>query len=335
MSAIDQFALSGVWDYRNVIVPLAAGVPLALEGAKLAKNIYEKPEVIREGLHSLKNKAIDFFTLRPSEGKSEGIQRIAKNCFYLFLCLTLMALACYFSATLLPSTLAVTAALSSVVMIGKCFVNGAKYKEQLVDAFSRREDESLSDAKRRIGKNILKVALFAIGLGVAITVGICVLWPMISNGFSWAVSLPFQTKGVVFAEYASLGLIHGGLAYKKWKEGNKLGALFHIFAAALSFIFPAFYWNNDMRLHHSFYGLALMATPYRPLQFFGSLVTLDSALYFIEPWRGYISTTAAGLPQKNEYDFINTVVDNYALYAGTYAGALALEDANNTFERIE
>lgn len=332
MSAIDQFALSGVWDDRNMIVPMAVGVPLAVEGAILAKNIYEKPEVVREGLASLKNKIIEFFTLRPDEERSDGIKRIAKNWFCLLLCLALMAVACYFSATLLPTTFAITTALSSVVMIGKCFVNGAKYKQQIVDAFSVHEGESMSDAKRRIGKNILKVALFAIGLGLAMAFSICVLWPMFSNGFSWMVPLPFQTKGVVFAEYASLGLIHGGLAYKKWKEGNRAGALFHIFAAAMSFIFPAFYWNTDMRLHHSFYGLALMATPYRPLQYFGSLVTLDSALYFIEPWRGYISMNAAGLPQKNEYDFINTVVDNYSLYAGCYTGALALEDVNNAFD---
>lgn len=332
MSAINQFALSGVWDDRNIIVPMAVGVPLAVEGAILAKNIYQRPEAVRDGLVSLKNKIIEFFTLRPDEERSDGIKRIAKNCFLLLVCFALMALVCYFSATFLPTSLAITTAFSSVVMIGKCFVNGAKYKQQIKEAFSIREGESMSDAKKRIGKNILKVALFAIGLGVAIAFSVCVLWPMLSNGFSWMVYLPFQTKGVVFAEYASLGLIHGALACKKWKEGNRTGALFHIFAAALSFIFPACYWNNDMRLHHSFYGLALMATPYRPLQFFGSLVTLDSVLYFIEPWRGFISTNAAGLPQKNEYDFINTVVDNYSLYAGCYTGALAVEDVNSAFE---
>lgn len=332
MSAINNFAISGAWDYRNVIVPAAVGIPLAVEGAILAKNIYQKPHVIKEKFIALKDKAIDSFTLRQGEDFWVGILRIAKNCFYLLSCLALMATAAYFSIILLPSALAITTAISSIFLIGKLFMNAGEYKRQLIDAFTARDGEDPVEAKKRIRKNIFKAALLTAGAIGAIAIGAYVLYPILTNGFSWAVGLPFQSKGVVFAEYASVGALHGGLAYNKWKKGDKWGALYHLFAAALSFIFPSFYWNNDMRLHHSFYGLLLMATPYRSLQFLGGVVTLDSSLYMLEPWRGYTSINAWGWPQKNEYDFINSVVDNFPLFAGTYAGSMMLQNVNDNWK---
>jgi hypothetical protein len=242
-----------------------------------------------------------------------------------------MATAAYFSAILLPGAMAITTAISAVFLIGKLFMNAGEYKKQLIDAFTTRDGEDPVEAKKRIRKNILKAALLTVGAVAAIAIGAYILAPMITNGFSWGVALPLQTKGVVFAEYASVGALHGALAYNKWKKGDKLGAVYHLFAAALSFVFPAFYWNNDMRLHHSFYGLLLMATPYRSLQFFGGMVTLDSSLYMLAPWRGYTSINALGLPQKNEYDFINSVVDNYSLFAGGYAGSMMLQNINDNW----
>lgn len=332
MSAINQFALSGVWDYRNVIVPIAVGVPLAVEGSVLAKNIYQKPQVIKEKLNDLKNKIIESFTLHENENRHVGIIRVAKNYFTLLSCLALMAIAVYFSVTLLPISISITMAISAIFLIGKLFVNVGEYKRQLIDAFTAREGENAEEANKRIRKNIFQAALAVIVTAATIAIGAYILAPMITNGFSWAVSLPFQTKGVVFAEYASLGLLHGSIAYHKWKKGDRWDALFHLFCGALSFIFPAFYWNHDMRLHHSFYGLALMATPYRPLRFLGGMVTLDSALYFLEPWRGYISVDGWGWSHHNEYDFINTIVDNYPLYAGTYAASLLIENINDVWD---
>lgn len=330
MSAIQQFAKSGVWDHKNIIVPLAAGIPLAIEGAILTKNLIQNPHILKEKWTSLKNKLIESFTVQPEETRREGILRIAKNSLALASCLALMATAAYFSVILLPSALAITSAISVIFLIGKLFANAKEYKKQLVAAFTAQEGEDPEVAKKRIRKNILKAAALVLVTAATVGIGSFVIAPMIAHGFSWSVALPLQTKGVVFAEYASVGALHGTLAVYQWKKGNRGEAIYHLFAAALSFVFPAFYWNNQMRLHHSFYGLLLMAAPSRPLRALGGMVTLDSALYMLAPLRGYASVDAWGDTQFNQYDFINTIVDNYALYAGTYAGALMLENINES-----
>lgn len=332
MSAITNFAKSGVWDYKNIIIPAAVGIPLAVEGVILAKTIYQKPHVIKEKWGAAKKAIIQSFTIQPGESQKDGILRIAKNTFILLSCLALMATAAYFSIVLLPSALAITTALSTIFLIGKLFLNAKQYKKQLIAAFTAQEGEDPAAAKSRIRKNILKAIAITLISAATIGIGAYIIAPMIAHGFSWAVSLPLQTKGVVFAEYASVGLLHAGLACYKWKKGDRWGALFHVFAAALSFIFPAFYWNTDMRLHHSFYGLLMMATPFRSLQFLGTVVSLDSALYILAPLRGYTSVDALGFTRFNQYDFINTIVDNYPLYAGAYAGALIAQNINDNWK---
>jgi hypothetical protein len=94
----------------------------------------------------------------------------------------------------------------------------------------------------------------------SIALGAYILVPLLQK-FSWAVNLPWQTKGVVLAEYLSMAVIHLGLAINKFIKKDRIGALFHLAATEAAIALPIFYWNNEMRLHHSFYGLALMALP--------------------------------------------------------------------------
>jgi len=146
------------------------------------------------------------------------------------------------SIYLLPSALAITVAISSVYLLGKLFLNAGDYKKQIIDRFSAREGEDPVEAKKRILKNILKTIAIGVIASAAIAVGVYfVLATMLVNGFTWQLAIPLQTKRVVFAEYASVAALHDGLAVHKWKKGDKLGALFHVFAGALSFVFPAFY----------------------------------------------------------------------------------------------
>lgn len=332
MSSINDFATSGAWNYKDIIVPAVVSIPLAIEGATLAKNIYQKPHIVKEKFAALKAKVIESFTVHEGEERNKAILRIAKNCLILVAALGLMATAAYFSAILLPGTLAITTAISSVFLIGKLFVNFNTYKKQLIEAFTVKEGEDPAEAAKRIKKNKLKALALAAFTIATIVIGAYVLMPMMTNGFSFAVSLPLQTKGVVFAEYAAVGVLHGALAYRQWKKGNKAAAIFHLFAAALSFIFPAYYWNNEMRLHHSFYGLLLMAAPSRSLKFFGSLVCFDSALYFLSAFRGYVVSIPYWGDKVYQYDFINSVVDNFPLFAGTYAGANILQNINSAFD---
>lgn len=330
MNAINSFAKSGMWDYKNIIVPAVIGVPLAVESIILAKNIYQKPHVITEKYNALKNKTIKSFTAQPFENKKDAIFRISKNAFILLSCLSLMAGAAYASILLLPGTFAITTAISSIFLIGKTFLNAKEYRKKFTNMFCAQEGEDPVIAKRRILKNIIKTTVItAIAVASIALVTHFVLMPMLTNGFMWQIPLPFQTKGVVFAEYASIGVLNGALAYNKWEKGDKLGALYHLFIGALSFIFPAFYWNTEMRLHHSFYGLLLMSTPYKPLQMLGSMVCFDSALYMLQPLRGYTSVNSFGFPQFHSYDFINTIVDTPSPYASGYASSLILENIND------
>lgn len=330
MSTITNLAKSIVWDYKNIIVPTAVAIPLAVEGAILAKNIYQKPHVIKDKLSAAKNNIIKSFTIQSGENQRDAFLRIVKNSFILLSCLALMAGAAYASVILLPASLAITTAISSIFLIGKLFLNANEYKKQIVDMFTAREGEDQTVAKKRILKNILKTAAVTTIATAAIAIGVhFILMPMLAHGFTWQIYLPFQTKAVVFAEYASIGILNGGIAYHKWKKGDKAGAIYHLFIGALSFVFPAFYWNTDMRLHHSFYGLLMMTAPYRSLRMLGGIICFDSALYMLAPLRGYTTVNSWGYPHFNRYDFINTIVDNPSLYANGYAGSLMLENIND------
>jgi hypothetical protein len=196
--------------------------------------------------------------------------------------------------------------------------------------FHRKKNESAIESRKRILKNVQKTAVTAsLAIGAIAATTYWILAPMLANGFTWKIDLPFQTKEVVFAEYASIGILNGAIAHAKWKKQEKREAFYHSLVGLLSFAFPSFYWNNDMRLHHSFYGLLLMSTPSRPLRMLGSAITFDSSLYMFEPLRGYDAADPQfGGTSFYEYDFINTILDHPSLYASGYAGALILENLN-------
>ena len=118
------------------------------------------------------------------------------------------------------------------------------------------------------------------------------------------------TKAVVFCEYAALALIHAGVADAKYRKSDRAGALFHSIAAIAAIVFPFFYLQHEMRLHHSFYGLALMALPSRPAKILGSMITLDSSLYMLAPIRGGFTTAGRFV----SFDFINIIVNRFPLF---------------------
>ena len=151
---------------------------------------------------------------------------------------------------------------------------------------------------------------------VAAAAGLMVVCPLMS-GVLWGLPsfLPWQTPAVVFAEYAAMGLIHGVQALQKWRSGDIASAVFHTLSAALGFVFPSYYLHHDMRLHHSFYGLLMMALPWRP-EFLGSVVTLDSFMYLVEP-HYYVN------------DFVNLMVDHFPMFFQGYGAATLENDVLN------
>lgn len=308
MNIITSFAKSGFWDYRNTIAPLAVALPLGVEAAILAKNIYQNPQLIKDKLLEIFKKA-------------------SENIFTTIACVAIMAALAYGSIVLLPASMGISVAISAIYLTGKLFINAEKYKNQIIQAFKAAPGEKPEETRKRVIINILKTTALAVGLIAGAILFNHFIVPLITNGFSWSWTLPFQTKGVVFLEYASLGVVHGALAYSKFQKGDKAGALFHVLYAILSIVFPCFYWTRDMRLHHSFYGIAMTALPFRATKILGSIITFDSSLYAIAPKRGYMAGD-----RFHEYDFINLIIDKFSLFFNGYNAAIIANDINNQFK---
>lgn len=326
MTSISSIAKSGMWDFQNTVAPVAVAIPLAIEGALLVKNFIQNPGYLKEKIIEVKKTIVDSFTWREGEETQDAINRIAKNIFITFACLTLMCGALYLSLHLLPAAMGISTAISAIFLIGKLFINASSYKNKLIEAFTAKPGEDPLEAKKRIRKTIIKTIVAAVVIGATIAIGAHILLPILQK-FSWSVSLPFQTKAIVFCEYAALGLIHAGLAYSKFRKGDKAGALFHSIAAIAAIVFPFFYLQHEMRLHHSFYGLALMALPSRPAKILGSMVALDSATYMLEGVRGGFN--AAG--RFCSFDFINIVVNRFSMFFNGYTAAAIAENVNDNW----
>jgi hypothetical protein len=312
--SIYSFAESGFWDYRNQIVSIAVGVPLAVEGIQMIKHIYQKPQIIKEKWHESRQILKHSFSIQSNEKRADVIKRIAKNVSMMLGCVSLMGGAVALSIYLLPASMSLSVAISSVLLIGKVFLHTREYKKQIVESFTPYDGEDRRAARYRILKTAIKTGVVAAAALIAIAVGGYVIIPLFSQ-FSWHVDLPFQTKPIVFLEYAMMGLLHLGVAIDQFRKGNRSRAIFHLTSAALSLFFPATYWNDRvMRLHHSFYGLLFMALPFRAARFLGSIVTFDSLLYKIAPYRGS--------PECGQYDFINSIVDHFSLFWNSYVASI-------------
>ncbi len=108
---------------------------------------------------------------------------------------------------------------------------------------------------------------------------------LIAYGFTWQIELPLQTRAVVFLEYVIPGVI---LFFQKKYVTSLLGLVFPIYYLRAE--------NEVMRLHHSFTGLVLLCIPSWPVQYLGTCIVLDSAMYMI-------------VPDRSIYDIMNVIVD--------------------------
>ncbi|MCI5052922.1 MAG: hypothetical protein MRY21_07310 [Simkaniaceae bacterium] len=326
MSCINHFAKSGMWDHRATILPVASAAPVAIEGGILLKNLLTKPEFIPQTIRKAANWLKKSFTMQQGCSQREEILRISKNAIKLVSCLALMSAGVYLSFMLLPGATAIPVALSATLYIGKIFNGIPKFIEQ----FKAQEGESLDDAKKRIRKLIIKTTIVAAISVATISIGAATIYPLLTSGFTWSLSLPFGHQQLLsFLAYAALGTLHLGLAFRSYKKGDHKNALFHLFAGILGFAFPAYYLHaGDMRLHHSFIGLALMAIPSRVTKLIGSMITFDSSLYALEPLRGY-----QGMWNFNQFDFMNIFWNHFPTFAASMGGALLMEGINREWNR--
>lgn len=315
MNTIIEFIESGVWDYREQIASIVPAIPLVIEGGTLAKNLYHNPSYLSDKAQEVKAWALHAFTPEEGEESSAAISRISRNIFISLVFTGITGAAVIGAALWLPSSMALPVALSTLIFMGK----GACHVPQLVEQFKVRADHDPAEEKKRIALLAVKAALV---LAALITTAVLVysVAPELIYGDIFSISFPFpESELITFLEYAAVGVVHLGLAAHKYTKGNPKEALFHLFAGALGFIFPLWYWQGpEMRLHHSFTGLIMMAIPFRPIQILGSFITLDSSFYMMVDYR-------------NSSDIMN-VIDHYPNnFIGGYGMALATEQVNHSF----
>lgn len=311
MNGITAFIQSGMWEYRLPAAAFASITPVVIEAGVLAKRIYDCPSLVPEKIAEAKKWAVTAFVPNEDEERHQAIKRIAKNALIALAVVATAAAATTVAFLHLSPLMAIPAALSAIIMIGKGISQGAV----LIGKFKTDPAKDPQEEKRRVVNLAIKTALVAAAsIAFALLSGYVLSQMLYGTLFSikFPPSLP-NPKWMVFLEYAAVGLLHFGIAGHKFIKGHPKEGVFHLFSGALGFLFPACYWNDaKMRLHHSFTGLIMMAVPSRPIQFIGSLITLDSACYLV-------------VDNRSIWDFLN-VVDLYPeqVIVGN-ASAMALE----------
>lgn len=338
-----SIARTAAAEYEHVLVPLAVGAPVVLETALFAKNAYQKPHKVGEAYQSLKASLIDSVTQRDGETTSVFHKRLAFNVLKAVAAILFAGAVAYAAFMALPLTMAIPLAFAAIYYTGK-FVSDpgrlGRYlqekKVEVIDAFTKRTDEADSDYRWRCAKNVGKgigYAALATGVIAMTVIGVPAVLTAISDGMIWAIPelMPGQTPLVVFLEYGLIGAIHGVMAINSYRKGDKADATFHTVSALLSIVFPLWYLLSpvqEMRLHHSFIGLALGLAPWRPVRMLGSFIALDSLLYALSPVR---------VDQAGEsYDFMNSIIKYSPAFTASMATATVLEDVNKRiFEEKE
>lgn len=321
ISCISSILEKGFWFSSPKIPPAIVSIPLAIESSALIYNTCKNPGFFKTKFIEAKGGVCDFLHQKEGESNRHAIWRRVYQVVAGLGILGAMAGAVKL-ALVLPATISKTCAVFSIYLIGKVSLNAKNYKDQLVHAFTAQPGESSSETHKKIWINVCKVLALCALAATLITFGCYILPPLIINGFSWSVTLPWQTPAVVFAEYACLGLIHSYEAFTSWRNKDMASAGFHSLAAVLGFVFPSYYLSHEMRLHHSSYGLLMMALPIRPLQFLGSIVTFDSFLYLVDPL-------------YNTTDFINLIVANFSMFFNGFSAAVVENDLNKSLQNSD
>lgn len=309
---------SGCYNYKNQINSFLIGFPLSIEIAQCKNKISGVVDKIFNNKianfilyrNGLKNRNFDaeLATIARGQGASEHTNFEAKPMLPKTDSLGYFGIAVGTFAIMnaVPITYSATLSIGLFYIAQKIILNRKAYQQNL---------------KNNPGFYVIMGVIGSLALAIF---GMYVAIPFATRGFSWNINLPFQTGEVVLLEYCMLAILHGAIAYSKYKKENS-HSYFHLFAAAMACLLGIFYFKTDQRLHHSFYGLILMAAPFRSLQFLGSAITLDSACYLIQPMRGYFDANS----NFHDYDIINTILEKPSYYAAGYTAALIGEDCHS------
>jgi hypothetical protein len=317
-----------------MIVPATTlAIPLAVEIIYLGFQEYKNPGCIKANFLKMKQNAINSITKQPNETNTTFRKRIA------LLALKILFIAGGTAAAymLAPPALAIAAAILSFQLLDAAWKGIRKApqwikntKHFVKDAFHQRPNESLDNFHQRRAKAMRTIAACSFAFAAS-TAAICTLGYVgvclstATGAWGLSQSLPFQTPVVVFLEYAALGAGHAALGVHSWKKGDRASALFHMTSAITAIAFPVCYiiQGTEVRLHHSFIGLALQLLPWRPIQCLGSIITFDSFLNCHAEANGLVRGEVISRNYVNQYDYMNAFI-NYISFAMVSISSLTL-----------
>lgn len=291
--------IGGVTAACFIALPVLLAIPAAITAIEgIGKAIYHFND-IKQSIGKARKFVVDAFTQRKDETSKQAFKRIAKNVVITLAFFTAVAGIGVAAGIFFPPMMAIPLTLTLGIFLGKAILS----KEQIIDAFTKRAEETNRQAAKRIGINI---AITLLGLTLAIMLGVSLptisqqmdeMIGTLSKGKIWITAT--GPKAIVVGEYFSLGIAHLMIGLRKFQKGEKWEGFYHCINAFLGFAFPIYRLHNDpdLRIHHDFLGLLIQLAPLRSIKLIGAAFTIDSPLYFINEFR--------------YYDFANIIVDHF------------------------
>lgn len=323
-------------------------VPIVIELLVFMNRVWKNPGMMKRNCIALKNQLVGAVTRR--EGEESGVfhRRVLGNVTKVAIGMIVVAGVIVVPILFFPILYAIPTAIIIILTLGKLYQDRGAYTEKISSvvnwfktAFIRKEGEEVFEAWRRVCKNICIVTGGVLLLAAAILISIYAghLIAAASSPFNIVKKLPFQIPPVVFLEYFALSSLHFGRAYKKWKEGEKGYAIFHVLCGILGILFPFAnmkFAPHDFRIHHIFLGLVIMLFPMRGMQFLGGMITADSYLYALSPKRGNytvdpIDKWGRGGFTFHSYDLVNVIFQYLPILLFVYALVIAFQYTVNKF----
>lgn len=328
INSVSSFAEFFAWKARSVLLGVSIALPVAVEGFSLGKYLYQNREHIPQKITAIKQLVIERVTRKEGEDSTSFHKRLITNVSFVLGAVSLAGGITCASFMILPTIVAIPAALGAISMLADLYVNGKTYGEGikawkvqvqalLVDSFTARLGEEQGAFRLRFARNVVVglLGLAAVSLGVAGCIySLAHMIAFINSGkmTPWNIYhvLPLSSPLGVGLMYGILGICHGLMACYQYGKGEKLAALYYLSNCIMAFVFPVYYYmtatpDNPMRVHHSFLGLFLQLLPVRCLKIYGAAVMWDSSLYFASADRGYFSGK-----HFHSYDYQNTILDN-------------------------
>lgn len=324
MSSLEVSVSRFVFEHKSVVSGVLCAIPIAIESFRVMKLVWDDPQLPKKFFRQIKSITVDSLVRHEGEDNRLHYRRVALNVLKIAFFAGLFSAAFFIPLVIFPPSLAIPAAIASIFSVGLVvdkreilFNRVKKAKNWLQSAFVKQVDEPDDVARKRILKNVLItasiVAVAAAIIGSAFFLHYAShtmrIWDIVDH-------IPFQTPAVVTMEYFALACTHFYQGVKKLDEGSKGSAFYHFASGVMGVYFPFFYamkTRPELRLHHSFIGLALQLLPFSSFRFMGSFITIDSFLYAFAEHRSH------------SYDIINLIIEHFPTLLACYTFAMMMQ----------